>query len=346
MKVLIVRLSALGDVIQGIPCMVALKRTFPNWEISWLVESSSADILKNHPLLTRLHVLDRSWRKGSIDISRILNGTSGIFAMARDLKRERYDVAIDLQGIFKSGLWTYLSGAPRRVGFNAAREMAHLFLNEFVGNRPMFDPEYPLFERYLAPALHLGAEKSQAAYELPATEPAVQQKVDDLLRGIPASKPVVAFCPWSAWPSKNWPLDRWMELARELTKRHEILLIGSAGEAEEARMIQDKVPEVRSLVGKTSIPELIEVFRRTRLVVGADTGPMHLANATGIPRILMLFGSTSWKRSGPIGQGNRAISTSLKCQPCFKRLCPLEHLNCQRQLELTEVCQTIVSLGF
>ncbi len=334
MRVLIVRLSALGDVIQGIPCLVALKESFPDWQISWLTEAPNAPLLEGHPHLHRLFLLDRGWRRGAAPLNpaNLARGGANFLATWKALRAERFDAAIDLQGLFKSGLWCRLSGASRRLGHGATRELAHWFLTETVSDRPTFDPAYPLIERYLDPARHLGANPAKARYVLPPSRPEEIAGADALLEGLSVGRPLIALCPWSAWPSKNWPLEHWRTLAIALAKEGAVLVLGGPENATEGAASFNGLGGIRNLIGRTPLTVLAEVLRRCRLTIGPDSGPLHLANATGVPRILMLFGSTSRLRSGPWGEGHRALAGDLDCQPCFRRLCPLDHHACLRNL--------------
>lgn len=335
MKVLIVRLSAIGDVVQGIPCLVALKVSFPDWKISWLVEETSAPILEGHPYLEKLFVLQRKWRSGENRLHpNLIQGGKNFWQVLSEIRNENFDVAIDLQGLFKSGMWSFLSGAPRRIGHNKTREFAHYFLNEFASERPTFDPTFPLVERYLEAACKLGADVSLPHYILP---PSSTKAVEFVSRVLKNATGVITLCPWSAWATKNWPTDRWRELANCLSSEGQVVLLGAQNDIEAADFICADNPSLINLVGKTSLDVLPEIFRRSALVIGPDTGLVHLANATGVPKILMLFGSTSWRRSGPLGKEHRTISTELECQPCFERSCPLGHTNCQQLLDVDQV---------
>jgi lipopolysaccharide heptosyltransferase II len=339
MRVLIVRLSALGDVIQGIPCLVALKESFPDWQVSWLTEAPNAPVLAGHPHLHRLFLLERGWRRGAAPFNpaNLARGGANFLATWKAIRAERFDVAIDLQGLFKSGLWSLLSGARRRVGHGGTREFADTFLTEIVSDRPTFDPAYPLLERYLDPARHLGADPAKARYALPPAPAEAAAAADLLLGAARDARPRVALCPWSAWPSKNWPLENWRALASALAREAHVLVLGGPENAPEAAARLDGLEGVDNLVGRTPLPVLAEVLRRCRLAIGPDSGPLHLANATDGPRVLMLFGSTSRRRSGPWGAGHRALARDLDCQPCFRRVCPLGHQDCLRRLSTDTV---------
>lgn len=343
MRVLIVRLSAIGDVIQGIPCLVALKSTYPDWEISWLVEETSAPILEGHPCLKKLYVVPTQWRKNRGRLGAKWKGIKSVFKIACELRREKFDAVIDLQGLFKSGFWSWITKAPRRIGFKNTREFADRFLNEHVSSKPVFDPNYPLHDRYLEPAKYLGADLNKAAYSLPPTTREVIHQVDKLFT-VSNGKPKIALCPWSNWETKNWPLDRWIELGRSLSKDYDILLIGSQADRVYARNMESNIPGSLNLVGRTNLQALAEVFRRCEVVLGPDSGPVHLANAVNHPRVVMIFGSTSWRRSGPVGAQHKTISLDLNCQPCFERLCPLGHLNCLKRLDVATVNKAVLEL--
>ncbi len=336
-KILIVRLSAIGDVVQGIPALVALKETFPDWRISWLVEETSAPLLENHPCLTRLFILKR--RSG---------GVTGFLRTLAEIRAENFDAAIDLQGLLKSALWVAMSGARRRIGHKTAREGARWFLNEYVGDRPVFDPNFPLIQRYLEPACHLGADPSKARFILPPVQRSVCERVDDLLKDTDQKRPMVALCPRSHWNTKDWPLEKWTRVAGELQKKAQVILIGASKDVEALDTIARAAPGAINLASQTTLAELVEIFRRCRCVAGADTGPVHLANASGVPRIVMIFGATSFRRSGPWSsdparrRDRIAVSRHLECQPCFERTCRFGHINCLNEISEREVLEKIV----
>jgi heptosyltransferase I len=330
MKVLIVRLSAIGDVIHTIPSLVALKESFPDWRISWLVEETSAPLLEGHPCLEKVFVTRRNWRRNRHSPGRALSGVAGLLRVWREVRAERFDLVLEFQGLIKSGLWAWFSGAPRRLGHGKTREFSRLFLTERAGNGPALDPAQSVIQRNLDLVRHLGADVSQARYLLPEPSGEHLLEADRLLPA--GGKPRIAFCPFSAWPTKNWPVEHWQALAARLKDRFQILLIGSAAERSRAGEIVSGVADAVNLAGLTSLPVLAEVFRRCRMVVGADTGPAHLATAVNGPPVLMLFGATPWRRTGPFGEKHRTLSLDLPCQPCFERKCPLKHFNCLRQL--------------
>jgi heptosyltransferase-1 len=336
MHVLIIRLSAIGDVVQGIPCLVALKESSPSWKFSWLVEEKSAPLLRGHPCLDHLFVLSKSGFASYFrEHQEIIEGN--FWNILSALRRAKVDISIDLQGLMKSAVWGLLSGSSRRVGHKRSRESTWLFINERVGLHDVFDPDFPLHQRYLEPAAHLGADLSKARYALPKASAEEQASVQALLSPFSKDQPILAICPWSAWHSKNWPTQKWLRLIHEFSADYQMILLGDASQAAQAQDICLSAPKLLNLVGKTSLTTLPELFRHISVVLGPDSGPLHIANATSIPHIIMLFGSTSWKRSGPVGKGHLTLSTELPCQPCFKRTCPLQHLNCQNDLSVDRV---------
>jgi len=315
----------MGDVVQGLPALTALKESLPGVATGWLVEEPHAPLLRGHPHLDRLWVLPRWTQVGPADY--LLRSRD----LARELRAFGYDVAIDLQGLLKSAVWARVSGAPRRLGEKQAREGAALLYTEFSGTRDVFDPDYPLHRRYLDPAVALGADPAKARFVLPEMKP--REDFATRLKAIPRDKPWVAFAPHSLWDTKNWPDANWAALARDLSSRAEIFLVGSADDRPALEEIVKAAPAARNLAGETGLEELVALFRNCRAAIGADTGPMHLANAAGVPRLVMLFGSTSRRRSGPWGEGHRSLALDLPCQPCFERRCPLVHFHCLRNLQ-------------
>jgi lipopolysaccharide heptosyltransferase I len=339
MKVLIVRLSAIGDVIHTIPSLVALKETFPEWRICWLVEDTSAPLLQGHPYLEELLVIQRPWKNTKLSVKAICSDLKEMYRVWRVVRAGGFDVVLDFQGLLKSGLWSWLSGARRRICHGRTRELAGFFSNERVGHRPARDVNHSIIERNLELAEHLGADIRRARYLLPAPDPESVRQADLLLPDDP--KPFLAICPFSTWETKNWPLENWRRLTSDLADRFRILLVGSNKDRAAAAAIAAAGSGAVDLTGRTSLDVLGEVLRRCRIVVGSDSGPAHLATAVGGPRVLMLFGATPWRRTGPFGEQHRVLSLELECQPCLQRTCPLGHLNCLRSLTPEMVLQAI-----
>ncbi len=203
MNILIVKLSAIGDVVQSLPFLEAMRRT-------WLVEEASADLLTDHPALDRVLVSRRKTWVRELKQGHVGRTLGRIRAFLKDLRAEKYDLLVDLQGLFKSGILAFLSGGRRRVGFDRTRELSYLFLNERLAP---YDPDRHALLRYLDVAACLGAEVSDAAFHLPEHGPAAEET--KRLLG-PAGARRVVVNTGAKWDSKLWPVAHWRELCRRL----------------------------------------------------------------------------------------------------------------------------------
>lgn len=316
-RILFVLFGAIGDVTRALPLAVRFKRAMPELEIGWAVEPNSYPLVASHPAVARVHLFERHKK-----FPAYLN-------FLRLLRKERYELVLDLQRHLKSGVTSRLSGARRRVGFHRrnAKELNWLFNNEHIPAAENFWPKvlhYQLFGDY---------------FGLPRVEPldfgfAVEseERIENLLRdaalqsGAPHVEAVkrVALIIGGTWVSKMWMVEHYRRLIEEMYRRWGFVgyLIGGKGEQQVAREITDglKVPVV-SLVERTALNDLPALFVRFRLAVGSDTGPMHLASAVRLP-VIALFGSTSPRRSAPYGSEHLVLESAIPCSPCYRRSCP------------------------
>ena len=321
MNLLIVKLSAIGDVVQALGFLNAMRRSFPDARITWLVEEAAADVLRDHPFLDRVIVSRRkSWVR-ALKQGRAMEAVRGFRSFRRELRAESYDVVVDLQGLFKSAILTFLSGGRRRVGFDRTRELSYLFVNERM---PAYDPDRHALLRYLDAAEYLGAKvTSPPDFGLPVHEPSACSAAE-LLAG--TSAPRVIVNTGAKWETKLWPVGHWRALCEQLAAESGIQLIMTGGPDDAAvnREIAEGLKGVLDLTGRTSLKVLAEVYRLSDLVITPDTGPMHLAAAVGAP-VVALFGPTAPWRTGPFGPGHVVLRTGADCSPCFRKECPDPH---------------------
>jgi ADP-heptose:LPS heptosyltransferase len=191
-----------------------------------------------------------------------------------------------------------------------------------------------------------GADRVKLRASRVISQPPVAPQLSELIRETKvAGKILIALIPGTTWVTKIWPQEKWSQLVSQLVRVPDvrIVLIGGPSEVEMNSYIYDSVsnPNVLNLTGKTSLTELIALFMVSDIVVGADTGPLHMAAATGIPRVVGVFGSTPWKRNGPAGLDTSAVALSLSCQPCFEKTCPLGTLACLKDLSVASVYDEI-----
>lgn len=336
-RILIVRLSAHGDVMHTLPLLSAIKRNHPEATVGWLVEASAAPLLQNHPLIDRLHI---SQRKRWLGMAKNPLNWPAVFgevqALIQELKQADYQVSFDVQGLLKSALWPFWAKIPKRYGFNATRENADMFYNYKLPPMIIRDANTPAVERYLDFARAIGMDVQKPEFEPPPFTEASRRKVETLLDdGGDATRPLLVLAPFTRWSSKHWETEHWIDLIQQLCRLHvKIAILGSPADqaATEALLAQAPEGRVINLVGKTDWPDLYALFRQTRLLIGLDSAPLHIADAVGQTEIIGLYGPTAPGRTGPVGERHMTLTTALSCQPCFERVCPIKTHACMRQL--------------
>lgn len=371
MKVLIIRLSAMGDIVHTLPAAALLKQRLPNLELTWLVEPAGIPLLEDNPGVDRVIAFPkRKWLQQLRTVSRLGATAAEASGFVSELRKLEFDAAIDFQGLLKSSVLGFISGAPRRFGFKGTREGAEKLLTHALDVGDYFANDVHVVNHnlrladYVCQVLsgepsdtgNVGANSSSYIYEsvsfpLPEPPQMVLENVHHMLDGAfgssRSSEPGgrLAFIPGTTWVTKIWDADNWVELAKLCQNKTKvpILLLGGPSELEMNEYIASKLGDgVLNLTGKTGILDLIAIFQQLDTVVGADTGPLHLAAAVSKPGVLGVFGSTPWRRNGPYGEHCRAVSLELDCQPCFKKVCPLGTLACLKQLSPEKVFEQVL----
>lgn len=296
-RILIVRLSAIGDVILGVPVLCALRRAFPKAEIGWIVQGPGSHLLRGHPDLNAL-----------ITIPKLSFRTPSKFLEATSLARAfQPDLTIDLQGLMKSSLLAYLSGAKVRLGF-ASGEYDGRECSYWLNNRLVTPTSRHMIHRGLELLQPLGVVDSTIEYRLAEQEAdslMAKRVVEENFSGGPFAMINVG----AGWPSKLWPNDRYAAVAKHLWNRWQfpsLVMWGGETEKRRALEIQSLAPEACKLAPSTSLTELRSLLRLASLFVGSDTGPMHLSVAVDTPTVA-LIGPMPIERVGPLGPRHRAI---------------------------------------
>lgn len=335
-RILVVKPSSIGDVVHALPAVAALRRGFPDSFLAWMVEEEAADIVVGNPHLDEVIVSSRKrWggelKQGSLRFSALRE----MWEFLKMLRTRRFDLVIDLQGLLKSGIPSFLSGAPYRLGYLEAREMSHIFLTHKVS---VDNGKMHSVDRYLAILPVLGISVGEKDFSI-ATTPRDEERRASLLEshGVqPGEIQIVLNAP-TRWPSKRWPQEKFAELGDLLASRLGARIILTGGRAdvaivEEIASLMVARPVV--LAGKTSLKELCSLVKHVDLMVTCDSGPMHIAAAMGTPTVT-LFGPTDPLRTGPYGMGHRVLQQRMECIPCFKRSCPENR--CLREIPVQEV---------
>lgn len=314
MKVLIVKTSSLGDIIHTLPCLAGLKQN--GADVSWLVGNSFSSLLKNHPYLKQLFIFDREKWRGI----KILLNQPELWHLVRQIRQEKFDVVLDVQGLLRSSFFTLFSGTPKRIGFANARELAWLAYNQRIQVpshiQHAVDRNAYLVEQLLGHSI-------PRLFPIPITQDD-ENKAAFLIPKLPA----IVLAPGARWESKRWPLTHFIELIEMLEGSSvSIVLIGSKAELPLTQEILKRVKRgfigntIVHLTGETTLPQLAAVMKRSNLVISNDSGPMHIAAAVNTP-VLALFGPTDPAKTGPYGANQRVLQHQLPCWPCRYRVCP------------------------
>ena len=319
MKILFVKLGAIGDAIHTLPSLAAARSAFPDAEISWVVESRSAEILRGNPMLDNLiEVNTRSIRGSRVD--EIL---PELRKQIKDLRRFKFDIAIDFQGLLKSGLIAKLSGAKRRVGFSkdALREpSSRLLLTDTVKTGPQIHVIRKNLG-LLGGALNFDISKADLEFPISTTVDDRQEAADIIDR---ACGDFAVLNPAGGWVTKLWPAENYGELADRIWETHGIVPIVAVGpaEAELAERVSASSRSGKLHVVQPSLKAFYEIARRAKVYVGGDTGPTHIAVAAGAP-IVGIFGPTEWWRNGSPNSGDICVErTDIGCRiDCHRRVC-------------------------
>lgn len=372
-RFLIVRLGALGDVVHAIPVAAALRRAFPAARIDWIVSAKYREILDLVPVIDRRLVInDRPSTRRPVDTLSLAPGSSvegrepqgrpgqlrratgsghggdasggtSLVAAISELRRSRYDVAIDLQGLIKSAVLARSSGAPRVVGFSSrqARERAaRLFYTDAYdpGRGGLYDPRDTrhIVDVNLGLLSVLGI--TAAAREFPIED--VDSDAALIARQQTGGR-YALLNPGAAWPNKRWPPSRLAAIAIALRARHGLMSVVLWGPGEEllAADVVAGADGAAVVSPKTSIADLVALARRAALMVSGDTGPTHIAAALGTP-IVGIYGPTRPARNGPMSPRDITVSRDSVCQCHHLRRCRLDRM-CLLDIEVAEVLDAV-----
>ena len=346
-RILIVKPSSLGDVVHALPFLSSLRQRYPDRYITWLVEEETAELLLGHPLLDRVIVSGRKrWGRAMRTPFRGSAVFREMASLAAEIRQDRYDLVVDLQGLLKSALMVMCAGARFRIGLADSREGSGRALTHVV---PL--PPGPLHavDRYLEVARFLGADPPTNKSFVFPSRPDDGVMVEALLAeaGVGRTTLVIALNPQARWPTKLWGEEQFARLGEILAHRHgaKIVLIGSFLDLPAAgRLARRMNPPPFVAAGRTDLKVLIALLKRIDLLVTVDSGPMHLAAAMGTP-LVALFGPTDPRLVGPYGGHGVVLRIPLPCSPCSKRRCLIEADRlCMQSISVEEVAEAASSL--
>ncbi len=321
MKILLLKPSSLGDVVQAMPVLRLLKRHYPASEIYWWIAEGLAPLLEGDPDLAGVVPFHRKQWQTPANWLRLMRGVM-------DLRDQQFDLVIDLQSLLRSALIAWAAHGARTIGLADSREGAPAFYDYAI---PRPSPSTHAVDWYLQ-VLHFLRVPVHRDFEWLPSRPGPAQTVAQKRQ----DNPIAILLPGARWPNKRWPIQHFCELARQLTQVEpglRLVVLGSREDLELGQAIHAAAPAaVWNLAGQTGLLEMVEWIRQASVVVSNDTGPMHVAAALGIP-VVALFGPTNPDRTGPYTSHKDILRADLPCVPCMRSRC--------RQAELMECLQLI-----
>ncbi len=289
-NILITKPSSLGDIVLALPALRALRMSFPEAKISWLIRPEFAELIENHPHLNEIITFDRKLL-GKAWFHRGAFGA--LMSLIRKLRRNKFDVIFDFQGLFRTASLAWLSGCKTRFGMANAREFATIFYTHKV---PQSIECIHMVDYYLKIIRAAGASDFGVEFVFPQN-PGADESVGRLLESHGVQDNYAVLISGSAHQDKCWPPERFAQLADKISSQYNLSIVatGSASEAGIVEKIKEKANvTIASLAGQTSLSQLVALLKRATLVVSNDTGPGHVAAALGVP-LVMMFG-----RANPI----------------------------------------------
>lgn len=298
----------MGDIVHAFPTLTALRVRFPRAQIAWLVKRQWSGLVER--------------AEGIDEVLAVEPGLNGWLSQIRRLRGDRFDLAVDLQGLFRSSMLAWLAGCATRIGFANAREASAFFYTHQV---QVPNSDLHAVDRYLLIAEALGAP-IQGTPEFRFRDlSGDREEVERLLghHGVAAGAPWIAMNVSARWPTKRWPPE-FFSIAADRLKREglgQVALIGGPDDSAVANAVKHQMRTTPvDLTGETPPGLLPSLLKSAQLLLTNDSGPMHIAAAVGTP-VVALFGPTSPLRTGPYGHNNRVLMNKLPCSPCFSRTC-------------------------
>lgn len=339
MNILIVKLSAIGDVIHTLPALTALRRAFPQAHITWVVEEAAAEIILDHPDLNRVLISQRkTWMK-EIKEGQARETLREIKDFICTLRNRKFDLIIDFHGLFKSALLVFLSRGNRKIGYDSYQELSGLFYREKIKE----DMNKHAVDRYLDFLTYLGVDDYEPEFKIAIGEKN-KEKIQTLLSENHVQDAFITINPVAYWETKLWDDEHFANLCDRLGEVYPELPIILTGQhspsLEKIRSLCHR-DDVMNWGGKTTLKDLAELYRQANILITTDSGPMHLAAAMGTP-VVALFGPTNPLRTGPYGSGHVVIQEPLACVPCFLKKC--DKMTCMKNITVDAVMQGVANV--
>jgi len=338
-RFLLIRLSSIGDVLHCTPVARTLKQAFPAAHITWVVGQGPAGLLEANPFIDEIYVWPREKWEDHMRHGRFTEAWKLWQQLRFDLRARNFDVALDVHGLFLSGMVAVASGAKRRIGLANTRELNSLFMTETA---PAAEDETHIIQRYLSILQPFGIKPSTYNMTLEVTKRDEAFAAQFLAQsGVTPEHCLIALVPATTWEAKNWPPEYFAALANELGQHSVVMLCGGPADRQLAQQVLKQTEvTVIDAVGRTSLSQLAALLAKATVVIAGDTGPLHMAVAMGIPTV-SIFGPTNPERFGPLGGNHSILQADLSCRTCYKTKCRLKHQQCMKVILPKQVMQAL-----
>ena len=340
LKILIVKLSAIGDVVHMLPVLESIHRCYPDADIDWVVERDAANLIESHPLLRKVIISDRKhWQKTLFNFATFTKTIKEITSFVRTIRSEKYDVILDMQGLMKSGIITGLARGGRKLGLGESREGAGFFLTEKPTSINFNDHA---IDRYMSIFKLLECHSVSYEGRVPVTEEDqnyILKMFSELNLG---SRPIVAINPMAKWQSKLWYSERFITVADRLISEFNCDVVFTGGKEDKLyvdKIINGMTHQAINIAGRISLRKLAFLYTKINILITTDTGPMHIAAAMKCP-VIALFGPTAPWRTGPYGAGHISLRSEIHCSPCYKRTC--DSMLCMSDITAEKVIEAVI----
>lgn len=333
MNILIVKLSAIGDVIHALPVAYVLKKKYPDAHITWVVEPTAYELVKHNPCVDEVIIFHKKAFKSWTGFK------ENYRPFANLLRQRKYDISIDLQGLFKSAAVVFTAKAKKKIGYVDMREGSNLISKRIVGNHK----NGHIVDRYLDTVKYLGCNTEDVVFPLVNTQEEIDFVDDLLIKENILNQKFIIFAVGTNWINKCWSVENFAKLSDLLAEyKLKVVLIGFGKDDEQKSQAIIKLARENNIinfVGKTSLMQTARLIKLSKAVVGGDTGNLHLAAALNISAI-MLMGPTDPNRNGPYRQSENVILAGHECDGCWKRTC-VKNIDCLASIKPNQVIEKL-----
>lgn len=336
-SILIIRLSAIGDIVMASGILPALRRRYPGARIDWLVQPECRELLQEARDLDRVIVWPRRQWGREVRSGQLLRLWGNLRDLVHELRQSRYDLVLDMQGLWKSAIWARLSGGRERIGLGSKEGSAVAMTRVLRLDRN----DTRLGSEYKTMLRAVGAEVADSDYRLGIGASAEEgRQARELLASRLDSRPYAVFCPFTTRPQKHWLAERWVELARSVSRDLDLqpVLLGGPGDRAQAEALTAKASgALADLTGQTSLRQSLAIISQASLLVGVDTGLTHMGVMAGVPSVALFGATRPYLETG--GERSRVLYVRHSCSPCRRSpVCEGSH-PCMRALEVEAVLQ-------